>query len=146
MSWIRPSPFHDQKEAARHMVDLLAAEGEVRGTPFSDAEREMLAGDCAISEELSSKVKYLISGIFANERQDDPDPRRFSESMAWASDGASSNIVQLTYQVADEIQPRRRLKGWARFRDMIALIGCGLLVVLMMFTVVIAAGFIFHWK
>lgn len=63
-SWIEVSPFRSQDEAARRMVELLAAEGEVLGTPLSYAECEALGGDDAISEQLSSKAKNLISHIF----------------------------------------------------------------------------------
>lgn len=128
------------------MVELLAAEGQTLSMPLSDEEREVLVGGSAVSDELSAKARYLISHIFENEKQEDSDPRSFSQSMGWASDGAWSNIVGLTYQVADGLEPRPRLRGWARVKDMIALVGCGLLVVLVMFAVVTAAGFIFHWK
>jgi hypothetical protein len=146
MSWITLSPFHSHDEAAGHMVDLLAAEGEILNVPLTSEERELLAGNDTMSAELSSKTKYLIAHILKNESQEDFDPRAFSSSMEWASDAAWANVVELTYEVIDGLKPFPRRRGWARLKDKIALIGCGLLVVLLMFAAVTAAGLIFHWK
>jgi hypothetical protein len=38
------------------------------------------------------------------------------------------------------------LHGWKQVKDAAQLVGCALLVVLLMFAVVIGAGFLFHWK
>jgi hypothetical protein len=127
------------------MVKLLAAEGEILGTPLTDEECETLAGNFAISDELSSKAKFLISRIFENEKQGDSNPRSFSNSMMWAVDPEWPNIAELTGQVASENQ-HPRLRGWKWAKDKLALLGCGLLVVLLIFAAVIGAGFIFHWK
>ncbi len=128
------------------MVNLIAAEGDILNAPLTNEECGILEGDSAVSPELSAKAKYLIAHIFEIEKQEDSDPRSFENSMAWASDGASSNIVQLTYEVADGLNSVPRSQGWKRVKDRFALVGCGLIVVLLMFAAVTGAGFIFHWK
>jgi hypothetical protein len=52
MPWVKPSPFSGSEEAARRMVDLLAAEGNVAGTPLTSEEREALVGESALPDEL----------------------------------------------------------------------------------------------
>jgi hypothetical protein len=146
LSWIKLRPFHNQEEASRHMVDLLLAESEILNTPLTEEEREILAGNGLISDELCSKAKYLIGHVLENERQEDSDPQSFGNSMLWASDGGSSNVVELTHQVVDGVKPFPRGKGWPWVRDRMALIGCGVLVVLLMFAAVTIAGLMFHWK
>jgi hypothetical protein len=38
------------------------------------------------------------------------------------------------------------LRGWARVKDNVHLLGCGCLVVLLVFVAVIFAGYFFGWK
>ena len=146
MSWLKPKPFRDSQEAARHMVDLLADEGEIARTPLTDEEREILAGEGAITEQLSEKARLLVSRIFDKQAEEDSDPRSFNNAMTWAADPAWPNIAEITAQVVTERTPDRRLHGWARAQDMIQLVGWGLAVVFLMFTAVIVMGFVFHWK
>jgi hypothetical protein len=146
MSRLTLKPFHSQEEAARHMVDLLAAEGNILDAPLSEEERESLVCSGGVSDELASKAKYLITHILDSEKNQVSDPRSFSNSMRWAADPAWPNIAELVAQVASERNPRARLSGWRPVKDRIALFSCGLLLVLLMFAAVIVAGFIFHWK
>jgi len=146
VSWIRRSPFRDQAEAARRMIEILACEAARAGTPLTPEECETLVGEGTMSEELAARARVLIQRIFESEKATKSDPRNFGGSMEWASDGASSNIVELTYQVADGLQPLPRLRGWARVKDTVALVICGMVAVLLMCGAVIAAGYIFHWK
>jgi len=127
------------------MVDLLAGEGEIAGLPLTVEEREILAGGGAMADELSAKARLLIGRVFDKETREDSDPRSFSNAMLWATDPAWPNVAELVAQVVAERNPDRRLRGWARVKDMLQLVGCGLLVVLLMLAVVIAFG-LFHWK
>jgi hypothetical protein len=146
MSWFKPSPFRSPHEAARRMVDLLAAEGEIVGTPLTEDEREMLAGAGAISDELSAKARVLVEHIFDKQIDEDSDPRSFSNAMSWATDPEWPNIAEITAQVVTERNPDRRLHGWPWVKDKTQLVGCGLLAVLLMFAAVIIMGIVFHWK
>jgi hypothetical protein len=146
MGWFRASPFRSSEEAAQHMVDLLAAEGEVASTPLTDDEREVLVRSGTISPELSDKARMLITRIFDQEIEDDSDPRSFSNSLKWATDPGWPNIAELTVQVATERNPDLRLHGWHRFKDKIQLVACGLLAVMLMMVLAALIGVVFHWK
>lgn len=146
MNWIKRSPFSSHEAATRRMVEFVAAEGERAGTPLTAVECEILAGNGEISEDLSARILPLIGSIFNRERQEDSNPVSFGNAMMWASDGASSNIVELTYRVLDGSQPRPRLRGLARAKDIVALVISGMVVVFLMCVAVIAAGYVFHWK
>jgi len=146
MSWLKRSPFASQDAAARHMVDLLAAEGQTRGMPLTEGERSILAGEGPVSDDLAAKARRLITEILEREGASNADPRGFGGAMEWASDGAWSNIVELTYTAVDNRCPPPRLHGWSKAKDVFALIGCGLLVVLVMSAIVTAMVFIFHLK
>jgi hypothetical protein len=150
-NWRRKSPFSSAEEAARNMVELLAKEAEKAGTPLTDHEKEILLqpsseSPFSVSEELRRKAKTLISRIFEAESPEefDRDPRSFSDSMLQAGDTAYSNIVALAEEVSRDIRPP--LHGWRLAKDRLQLIGCGGLVVLVMFVLVTIAGFVFHWK
>lgn len=130
------------------MVDLLAEEGEARQEVLTAEEQELLVGCQPITDELARTAKFLIGAILKNEtRESSDDPKSLGNSMTWASDGAWSNVVELTYEVADSINPAAtRLKGWPRVKDKLALIGCGLLVVVLMFVAVGIMAAVFRWK
>jgi hypothetical protein len=146
MNWFKPRQFRSPQEAAVLMVDLLAAEGEVVGVPLTDEEREILAGDGAMSEELRLKAHLLVGSMFDGKTGEDSDRRSFDSAMLLAQDPTWPNVVDIAVQVATERNPHRRLRGWALAQDRIQLVGCGLLAVLLMFVIVAVAGFIFHWK
>jgi len=155
MNWRRKSPFSSPEEAASNMVELLAKEAEKAGTALTDQEKETLLqasseSPFSVPEDLRQKAKVLIRVIFEAEAPDDldRDPRNFSDSMLYAGDRGYSNVVALAEEVAREIReaasPQQR--GRRRAKDRMRLVGCGILVVLLMFVVVFAAGIIFHWK
>ena len=130
------------------MVDLLAAEGDVIGSPLTTDERELLAGQGQLPDELQQKARSLVGRMLDQDRcgARDEDPRTFNNSMEWAADSAWPNIVEITAQIATERKPDHRLHGWPLVKDKIFLIGCGVLAVLLMLTTVVAMGFVFHWK
>lgn len=155
MSWHRESPFSSPDEAARNMMELLAKEAEKAGTPLTDPEKETLLqpyseSPLSVSEELRRKTKSLIARIFEAESPEefDRDPRSFSDSMLQAGDTAYSNVVALAEEVARDIRETGYPppQGWRLAKDRIQLIGCGCLVVLLMFVMVAIAGFVLHWK
>jgi hypothetical protein len=155
MSWRRKSPFSSPEEAARNMVELLAKEAEKAGTPLTDQEKETLLqasseSPFSVSEELRRKAKALISRIFETESPEefDRDPRSFSHSMLQAGDTAYSNVVALAEEVSRDIREMGYPppQGWRLAKDRMQLVGCGCLVVLVMFVMVTIAGFVYHWK
>jgi hypothetical protein len=154
MSWfIRKSPFARSEDVVRHMLELLAHEADKAGSPLTHLERETLAKEYSrfepLPEDLRHRAKELITRIFEAESWDEfeNDPKCFSNSVEWASDLGCPNVVALAEEVRCEIaRLTPPLRGWKRVRDAVQLVGCGLLIVLLMFAVVIAAGFLFHWK
>jgi hypothetical protein len=154
MSWfIKKSPFGRDEDPVRHMVELLSREADKAGSPLTDLEREALARENhrsePLPEDLRQHAKGLIARIFEAEPWDEfeNDPKCFSSSIEWAGDSRYPNVVALAEEVRCEIaQLTPRLHGWKRVNDVVQLVGCALLVVLLMFAVVIGAGFLFHWK
>jgi hypothetical protein len=150
MSWRRRSPFSSPEEAASHMVELLAKEAEIAGTPLTDLEKEILLQESSehnsVLEELRQKVKDLTGRIFEAEASDELywDPRSFGNSMRWAGERRYPNVVALAEEVRRTAYPQPH--GWKLAKDRMQLIACGLLAVLLMFVVVIVAGVVFHWK
>jgi hypothetical protein len=128
------------------MVDSLATEGEVAGTPLTEEECRILAGCGAMSDELSAKARLLVGRIFDKQTEKDLDPRSFSNAMEWATDSDWPNIAEITARVATERNPDQRLHGWPWIKDKTRLVGCGLAAVLLTFAIVIVMGLVFHWK
>lgn len=153
MNWLSKSPFARGEDPVTHMVDLLSLQAQKAGTPLTPADQEMLArqstrGD-PLPEELRHKAKELIARIFEAEADAvERDPRSFSDSLQWAGDLGYPNIVALAEEVSCDISRTAfpPLRGWKRISDRMQLVGCAVLVVLLMFAVVISAGFLLGWK
>jgi hypothetical protein len=148
MSWFVKSPFKRNEDPVGHMVELLSNEASKAGTPLTDLDKEILANNEPIPEDLEKRARELIARIFEAEplEEFERDPKCFSSSLQWAGDLGYANIVGLAEQVAYETARSAQPQGWKLVKDKAQLIGCGLLVVLFMFAVVIAAGFLFGWK
>lgn len=128
------------------MVDSLAAEGEVAGTPLTEEERGILAGYGALSDELSAKARLLVGRILEKQTEEDQNPRSFGNAMEWATDPEWPNIAEITAQVATGRNPDQRLHGWPWIKDKTRLVFCGLAAVLLMFGLVAVMASFFHWK
>jgi hypothetical protein len=153
MSWFINSPFGRDEDPLDHMVELLSDEAIKDGVPLTERDREILARENSrlepMPEVLRQRAKDLITRIFEGEPLDEfgRDPKCFSCSLQWAGDGRYPNIVALAEEVACDIaRPSVPLLGWKRVKDKLQLVGCGLLLVLLMFAIVIGAGFLFGWK
>jgi hypothetical protein len=155
MSWFIKNPFGPDEDPVKHMVELLSAEAEKAGTgtPLSLVDKEILARESSPSdlmpEDLRQKAKELIVRIFEAEPDAvERDPKSFSDSFQWAGDSSYPNIVALAEEVARDISRTafHPPRGWKLVRDRMQLIGCAVLVVLLMFAIVIGAGFLFGWK
>ena len=150
MSWfIKRSPFGRDEDPLDHMVELLSVEAIKDGVPLTERDREILASAEPMPEILRQRAKDLITRIFEAEPFDDweRDPKCFSCSLEWAGDSRYPNIVALAEEVACDIaRPSAPLHGWKLAKDKLQLVGCGLLLVLLMFAIVAVAGFVFGWK
>jgi len=153
MSWFPKSPFAPDEDAAEHMVKLLSTEAEKSGTPLTDLDKEILAKGSSpeqVPEDLRRKAKKLITSMYLAEPWDEleRDPKSFGNSLQWAGDSSYPNIVALAEEVACEMRGEAfpPFQGWKLAKDRMQLIGCGVLVVLVMFAMVIGAGFLFGWK
>jgi hypothetical protein len=147
VTWIRKSPFKDQNEAIRHMVDLFAEEARKVGQSVKDEHLDMLSSECSLPPELEDQARRIIGQILFREELETEaagceDPKSFSNSLEWAGDSRYPNIVMLTEQVVLEgrasgiFPPSPRLHGWPLVKDQLLLWGCGLLIV----TVVLVVG------
>jgi hypothetical protein len=135
------------------MVDLLAKEAGIAGMSLTDQEKEVLLQDRSrrnpLPDELRQKAIDLIGKIFEVEDTNETVeyPKSFSSSMYWADGAGYPNILALAEEVAcDSARTTPPLQGWELVKDRMRLTGCGILVVLLMFAMVIVAGIIFHWK
>jgi hypothetical protein len=150
MSWfIKRSPFGRDEDPLNHMVELLSVEAIKDGVPLSERDREILANVEPMPEILRQRTKELVMRIYESESPDERerDPKCFGCALQWAGDGQYPNIVALAEEVACDIaRPSAPLHGWKRVKDKLQLLGCGLLLVLLMFAVVAVAGFLFGWK
>lgn len=151
MSWIRRSPFKDQNEAIRHMVDLLAAEARSIGSPLKQEELDMLCRECSLPVDLEDQARRIIGQILLRDELETEaagceDPKSFSNSLEWAADSQDSNIARLTDDVMFEgrstgiFPPPPRLRGWALAKDQMMLWGCGFLIVAI---VLVVGGLLF---
>jgi len=153
MSWLIKSPFGRDEDPLDHMVQLLSDEAIKDGVPLTEHDREILTRESSRLEPmpdiLRQRVKDLIGRIFEAEPLDEceRDPKCFSCSLQWAGDGRYPNIVALAEEVACDIaRPSAPLHGWKLAKDKLQLVGCGLLLVLLMFVIVAIAGLVFRWK
>jgi hypothetical protein len=153
MSWFIKSPFGRDEDPLHHMVELLSDEAIKDGVPLTERDRELLARENSrlepMPEVLRQRAKDLITLIFEAEPFDEfeRDPKCFSCSLQWAGDGRYPNIVALAEEVACDIaRPSAPLYGWKLVKDNLQLVGCGLLVVLLMFAIVAVTGLLFGWK
>jgi hypothetical protein len=152
MSWFSKSPFGHDEDPVEHMLALLCNEAAKDGTPLTDKDRAILAqggfDQDAIPEDLRKRVKDLIARILIAESDEfKRDPKSFNDSIQWA-DPHYPNIAALAEEVAAElgVEAYPPLRGWARVKDRVQLVGCGCLVVLLMFTTVMFAGYFLGWK
>ena len=153
MSWFTRSPFRREEDVEGHMVELLSQAADKAGDPLTELDKEILKKPFSpldpVPPMLIEKTRELIKGILNAKVLDEPekDLRSFSNSLEWAGDYRYSNIVAITEEVACEWQQSHpSLHGWQRTKDITQLIGCGVLVVLLMFAIVIAAHFLFGWN
>jgi hypothetical protein len=153
MSWFfRKSPFGPSEDPVEHVIELLSTQAERAGTPLTASDKEILAREASshdpVPEDLRQRTKNLVAQIYDSEPWDEfeRDQKSFTDSLEW-TEPASPNIVMIAEEVRCEnagLTPP--LHGWKRVKDGLQLIGCSLLVVLLMFAVVIACGFLFSRK
>lgn len=142
MGWIRKTPFSRDEDAAAHMISILGREAESQGQPLTQQEVKLLRKEFEpmkqLPGEFAQRTKKLIRGVLERERGsgEHANPRSFSSSLEWAGDQEYPYIVQLTEEVSREIAPPIPLTGWARVKDKIQLVACGIALVLVMFVVV----------
>jgi hypothetical protein len=154
MSWIRKNPFRRDEDPVKHMVSLLSYEADNSGTPFSEEEKEMLAGEARrgepVPEDLRQRTKKLIEQILKRERaaSSEANAKSFVNSVGWAGDRVYPNIVALTEEVitGGGFGGPPQLHGRAWIKDRSHLIGCALLAVLLMMLAILILGFILRWK
>jgi len=140
MSWIRKSPFSRDEDVTARMVLLLSQEADRSGTPLTDAEREILSSeDASPSEGLRRKTLKLIGQILERERGEssEENPKSFGACLEWVEPDYP-NIAVLAEEVITsggfgKVPP---LHGRQWVKDRAQLIGCGLLIVLLMFLVI----------
>jgi hypothetical protein len=147
MTWGRKNPVESPEDAVKRLVDLVADAGDKDGSPLTPLDREILATQEPVPEDLRRRVSQLIPGILEDEQFDESpwDPKSFTNSLQWAGDSHYSNIVAITEEVISGIE-RTKLHGWKLAKDRILVIVCGLLVVFCMLAIVTAMGFLFGWK
>lgn len=152
MGWRLKGVFASPEVAVRHMVELLAIRAEFDGTPLTGHDKDLLLQDRSkkipLPDDLRQRAVNLIGKIFEAEdvrTADDPGVSAMPCSGPMAQDTLTSSFLaeQVACDIAHVSNPPQ---GWPLVRDRVQLIGCGILVVLTMFGIVIAVGFIFHWK
>jgi hypothetical protein len=150
MSWIRKSPFSHDEDVTTRMVSLLSEEADRCGSPLTDAEREILSSETAsLTEDLRQKASKLIKQIFEREQatSTEEDPKSFGACLEWVEPDYP-NIAALAEEVITsggfgKVPP---LHGRLWVKDRVQLIGCGLLVVLFMFLIVIVWSLVSNRK
>jgi len=153
MSWLVRNPFKPDEDPVQYIVGLLAEEAERAGTPLTARDKEILAEESSptnsVPEELRERTKQLVARILEAEPIDEfeREPKCFSNALQWAGDSRYPNLVALSEEIACDIgHPGPKLQGWALVKDRMLLIGCGLVVVLMMFAIVIAGHSLLGWQ
>ena len=151
MGWLKKNPFESAAAAVRHLVELVASQGDESGSPLSLLDREFLAKEMSqaepVPEDLRRRVNQLILNILEESKWDESywDPKGFSNTLQWAGDSSHPNIVAITEEVFSAIN-RAKPHGWKLAKDRILVVLCGLLVVFAMFAIGIGMSFWFGWK
>jgi hypothetical protein len=74
-------------------------------------------------------------------------PKDLGNSLEWAGDSGSRNIVVLAEEVASEIaRPSVPLHGWGLVMDKLQLVGCGILLIVLIAAVIAGVQALFGWK
>lgn len=154
MSWlIKRSPFRPDEDPVEHMVNLLSDAATKAGTPLSDLDRKILNEESSalgpMPDDLRQRVKKLIAQIFETEPWDEMErsPKDLGNSLEWAGDSDSRNIVVLAEEVASEIaRPSVPLHGWGLVMDKLQLVGCGILLIVLIAAVIAGVQALFGWK
>jgi hypothetical protein len=146
-------PFKDADEAVSHLIASVSREAEWDGQPLTQKEKALLAQVGALQDDKRIGLAMIIERLLISEPEDEfeSDSRSFGNSLGWAKRMLHQSKWPNVVIVAHEIEYERthhhpELHGWRRMGDQMLLWICGLLVVLAMFAIVIAAGYIFHWK
>jgi len=149
MSWIRKSPFTRDEDVTARMVSLLSEEADRSGIPLTEAEKEILASEVgAPGEELRQKSLKLIGQILERDRatSSEENPKGFGACLEWVEPDYP-NIASLAEEVFTsggfQVPPLHG-SGWVK--DRAQLIGCGFLVVVLMFLIVVVWSLIFDRK
>ncbi len=147
------NPFKNLSEAVGHLIARISDYAANEGNCVTDGEKQLLAGRGALPDEFRDWARELIGQLLRLEPEDEleADSTSFGNSVLWArrlaDKSALPNVLTLAHEVQYEFaHQRRELHGWKRRVDAISLWLTGLFVVFLMFAVVIALGFIFHWK
>jgi hypothetical protein len=152
---VRKNPFADHEDPVAHMVALLGREAESAGTPFTEAEKKILATTFApeepLLEEFRQRTMKLIEELLRKEQTSGavPDPKSFDNSLEWAGAGSYPNIVALTEEVVTSGGSRKslpRLHGIRWAKDRMQMLGCALTIVLLMLLIVGISAVFFHRK
>jgi hypothetical protein len=150
MSWIRKSPFSRDEDVTERMVSLLSQEADRSGTPLTEAEQAILSSETeSPSEELRQKALRLIGQILKSglATSSEENPKSFFACLEWVEPDYP-NIAALAEEVITSggfgKLPPSHGQRWVK--DRAQLIGCGLLVVLIMFLVVIIWSLISNRK
>jgi hypothetical protein len=135
------------------MVKLLSDEAMKAGAPLSDLDKKILAEESSalepMPEDLRQRARQLIAQIFETEPWDEMErnPKDFGSSSEWAGDSGCRNIVVLAEEVAREIaRPSPPLHGWGFVKDKLQLVGCGVLFILLIATIIAGVQALFGWK
>jgi hypothetical protein len=149
MFWTRKCPFTSDENVTIRMVSLLSQEADISGTPLTETEKEILSSETVpLSEESRQKASKLIGQILERDQAAaNESPKSFAACLEWL-DPEYPNIAALAEEVITSggFGKLPRLHGQRWVKDRAQLIGCGLLVVLFMFLVVIVCGLIFGRK
>jgi len=152
MSWIRKNPFDPSEDPSQHMLALLANEAEQAGDPFSELEKEILSsGILSLPWDLDAKARNLIAQLLEKESaipSAKRDPKGLGNCLEWCDYGRSTNLTELTYQVASarNVMHPAPIDWRVWFKEKIGLIGCGLAAVILLMLFAAAIEFLFDHK
>jgi hypothetical protein len=147
MSWSRKSPFASDEDAVAHMVQLVAAQAEKLGTPLSVEEGGLLLEEAVphkiASEESEARFRTLIEQTFDSEVDLD-DPMNLGNSIQWAGAERYPKIVALAEEVVlSRGEKFPQLRGRRLMTDRMQLVGCGIVAVILMLSVVALLSWLF---
>ena len=138
MFWIRKSPFNRGADVTSRMISLLSEEAESSRTPLTDAEKEILRSEGrSPSEELRQKTLKLIGQIIerAQATPSEENPKGFLACLEWVEPDYPI-IAALGEEVIRSGRFGKVPPLYERVKDRAQVIGCGLLVVLIVFLVI----------